>query len=75
MNEVYVDLRTETERIKKCFQKDLVSVEDLINKIEELLFDIEHLEEEYSDLQNNLEYNYRPIPISEQVGVYDSDFI
>lgn len=43
--------------------------------IDEIIADKEHLEEELRDLKQDLEDNYRPIPISEQVGISDRDFI
>lgn len=47
----------------------------LESQIEDLTADKEHLEEELKDLRQDLEDNYRPIPISEQVGISDRDFI
>lgn len=50
-------------------------IDTLENKVENLTADKEHLEEELKDLKQDLEDNYRPIPISEQVGISDRDFI
>lgn len=43
--------------------------------IDELITDKENLEEEIKSLKQDIEDNYRPIPIAEQVGVSDRDFI
>lgn len=43
--------------------------------LEELLMEIDRIEEEYEDFKQNVEDNYRRIPISEQVGISDKDFI
>jgi uncharacterized small protein (DUF1192 family) len=62
--------------------KDLVSVEDLLDKISELAAEIERLEDElkeakrdYADLEDDLEDNYRPISKAELYGISDRDFI
>lgn len=47
----------------------------LENKLEELTADKEYLEEELKDLKQDLEDNYRPIPVAEQYGISDRDFI
>lgn len=43
--------------------------------IDELITDKENLEEEIKSLKQDIEDNYRPIPIAEQVGISDRDFI
>jgi chromosome segregation ATPase len=62
--------------------KDLVSVEELLDKISELAAKVEELEDdlkeakrEYQDLEDDLEDNYRPIPLKEMYGISDKDFI
>lgn len=55
--------------------KDVYSLEEILNQLEELYFDKERLEEELRDLQQEMEDNYRPIPMSEQAGISDRDFI
>lgn len=75
MNEVYIDMRKENEWIRKYFNADFVSIDQLIGCIEDLDGEVEHLKEEYKSLEQDLKDNYRPIPISEQVGIYNSDFI
>ena len=75
MNEVYIDMRKENEWIRKYFDKDLVSIDELLNCIEDLDGEVDHWKEKYEDLEEDLRDNYRPIPYSEQVGVSDRDFI
>ena len=62
--------------------KDLVSVEDLLDKISELAAKVEELEDDlkeakrdYQDLEDDLEDNYRPISKAEMYGVSDRDFL
>ena len=61
--------------------KDLVSVEELLDKISELSSKVEELEDdlietrrEYEELEEDLEENYRPIPLAELYGVSARDF-
>ena len=75
MNEVYIDVRKENEWIRKYFNADFVSIEQLLATIEDLDSEIENLKEKYDDLLEDLRDNYRPIPYSEQVCVSDRDFI
>ena len=54
---------------------DLATIEDLISIIEDLQGDVERLEEELEDLKRDVEDNYRFVPMEEQVGISDKDFI
>ena len=58
MNEVFIDMRKENEWIKKYFNSDLVSIEQLIACIEDLDGKVEHLKEEYEqeikDIRDNV---------------------
>lgn len=52
-----------------------VSADSIIPIIEDLLCEIERLEEQKEEIENDLKENYRSIPVSEQYGVSDKDFI
>lgn len=76
MDYVYIKKEDVDRWIGKHFpNKDLISIDDLIGCIEDLDSEVERLKEKYEDLEKDLEDNYRPIPISEQVGISDKDFI
>ena len=75
MDEVYIDIRKENAWIRKYFNTDFVSIETLLATIEDLDGEVDHWKEKYQDLEEDLRDNYRPIPYSEQVCVYDRDFI
>lgn len=75
MDEVYIDMRKENAWIRKYFNSDLVSIEELLATIEDLDGEIEHWKEKYQDLEEDLRENYRAIPYNEQVCVSDRDFI
>ena len=51
------------------------SWEELFELYEDLYSDYEELQEELERLEEDLRENHRPIPVSEQVGISDSDFI
>lgn len=76
MKDIYVDLRTQNKSMREAFKnKDLVSVDDLLDKIEDLTFELEAVKEEYDDFKRDVEDNYKYMPIDEQVGVSDRDFM
>ena len=72
-DDVYVTAEFENE--------DLVTVEDLLDKISELSSKVEELEEDlieskrvYEDLEEDLEENYRPKTLAELYGISARDF-
>ena len=80
MNEVYINIKEFNEDwigkyLAKKFNKDLISVDNLLGLIEELADDVEYLEDKIRDMEKDIEENYRAIPVHEQYEVYDSDFI
>lgn len=75
MDEVFIDIRKENAWIRKYFDTDFVSIEQLLGTIEDLDGIIENWKEKYEDLEEEIKENYRPIPYSKQVGVSDRDFL
>lgn len=49
MEEVYIKVKGTV--IEKLFEKDLVSVDDLVAKIEDQMYDIEELKEKIDDMK------------------------
>lgn len=49
--------------------------DDVIGILEDLVGKYRTLEEELENTKQDLEDNYRPVPISEQVGISDRDFM
>lgn len=49
--------------------------DDVISLLENLVGKYRTLEEELENTKQDLEDNYRPIPVAEQVGISDRDFI
>lgn len=67
MEKILVDIREESEQIKRIFEnKDLISIEDLLSKIEELDDDKGYLEDKIKDMEQDIEDNYKPISKLEQ---------
>lgn len=52
-----------------------IDVDKIICWMDELNGEIEHLKEEYEDLENDLESNYKPISAWEMSGMSERDFI
>ena len=55
--------------------KDKVSLSEILDLLEDLQMENDKLKEEIKDLNNDLEENYRSIPLEEQYGISDRDFI
>lgn len=54
MESILIDIRAEHISIRKYFEgKDLVSVADLLEAIDNLIYERDNLEEEIDDLKNN----------------------
>lgn len=76
MDRIKIDIRSESNQIRKIFYKlDLVSVEDLLDKIVELDDRVSDLEDEINYINQDIEDNYKRISIEDQVGISESDFI
>ena len=76
MKDIYIDLRTQSKTIKENFEnKDFVSIDELLDKFEDLIFELKTVKEEYNDFKKDVEDNYKYMPIDEQVGISDRDFI
>ena len=76
--EIDKELKTKIENITGVdyeFKDNFLPSENIVSIFEDLICEIDRLEEKYEDLEKNLEENYRPIPVSEQYGISDRDFI
>lgn len=52
-----------------------ISSDSLFSMVEDLIYEIDRLQEEIEDMEQDIHDNYRPIPMAEQVGISDKDFI
>jgi hypothetical protein len=73
MDKILVNL--EEDFCRKYFDKDIVSVSDILDKLVELDEELDQQKEAYQELENDMRDNYRAIPVSEQVGISERDFI
>lgn len=72
MNEVYINIKNMNEcyikrYMENQFKKDLVSVEEIISLLEDLKGEYDELEEQFEDFKKDVEDNYRPVSIREQI--------
>lgn len=82
---MYIKLNTnEFEKVQKASEitgtdykllGNLMPVENMISVIENLLLEIDLLQEKYEDLEGNLEVNYKAIPVAEQYGISEREFV
>lgn len=73
MEQLYINVKEMKEGflkryLQERFNKDLVSVDELIGLIEELKDDNDALQEKYEDLEQDMRDNYKPISVEEQIG-------
>lgn len=73
MKDVYVNIKGYS--FEKKFSKDLVSLDDILNVLEDLFFDCESLEEKIEDMENDINDNFQRVSISSQVEFYDREII
>lgn len=72
---MYIDIRNESDTIKKYFKdKDLVRTDELISAIEELVWEVDRLNESIEDKEQYYKDNYRKIDDYEYCGVSRKDF-
>lgn len=71
------DIKIESEwNIGKLVKKgEDYSWNDLFDILDDLYSDYEYLKEEFEDFKRDVEDNYKPIPVSEQVEISDKNFI
>ena len=70
MEEVYIKAE-KYALLKKYFKnQDLISIEDLIALIDDLSYDLDRMNEEYKDLLQDMQDNYRFIGTREAID-YD----
>ena len=76
MKEILLDIRDWNNWEKDRFKdKDYITLYDLLADYQDLILENERLEEQYNDLQKDLEDNYVSRPMSDYTGSsYDDRF-
>lgn len=63
------------EKYKSLFEdQDTITIEEIFTVIDELNSEIDRLKEQQEDLEADVRDNYKPIPMSEHLGIDDRDF-
>lgn len=82
MKDVYVTINKKLyERVSSITTTDYqivdnkIEINNLLGMMEDLLEEYDRLEEEFDDMKNDIEYNYKRVPVNEQYEIYDRDFI
>ena len=75
MDNVFIKKEELSDWIAQYFKHDLISIDDMLNVIEDLNSEVENWEMKYNELERDIEDNYRPISKAEQYEVSDRDFI
>lgn len=75
MNNVFIKKEELNEWLKKYFNGDLISINDMISVMEDLVGEIDRLKEKIEEIEQDKEENYKQVSISSQVGINNSDFI
>lgn len=73
MERIMINL--EEDFCRRYFKKDIVSLSEILEKLVELDEEVDKIKEAYQELENDVRDNYRPIPVTEQVGISERDFI
>lgn len=69
MENIYIDLRQENKWIRERLNnKDMISISDLMDEFENLLYELEGVQEELKEFKNEVEENYETIKYSRQIG-------
>lgn len=75
MENIYIDMREQGYTLSNYFKnKDMVSVEDILIELVEVIDELENLKEEFDDYKQDVADNYRPLTQAEQIGFNERDF-
>ena len=61
--------------LKSFKEKDVYNWEEILDIIQDLESEKFRLEEELEDLKQDMEENYKRIPVNEQYEIYNHDFV
>lgn len=74
-DEKITDIQIElSEKDQRLLGYKTISFDELIDEYDSLKYELEELQEEYDNFKQEVESNYRPIPMSEHLGIDDTDF-
>lgn len=73
MDKVLINL--EEDYCRKYFNKDIVTIDEILEKLNELDDELYEQKERYRELEEEVRECYRPIPLNDFYGVSDKDFL
>ncbi len=74
--DIYYNLKKDIEKIVGYkIEPFEMEEDDVISLLEDLVYEYESLKDELDYVVSDRDDNYRPIPISEQIGISDRDFM
>lgn len=56
-------------------EQALIDNDTVESMIEDLICEIDRLKEQIEDMEQDIKDNYKKVPVAEQVGIRDSDFL
>lgn len=74
MNNVYIKKEELNEWLAKYFIGDLISIDDLLNKMEDMDCEIDNLKEKIEDMEEQLKERTIEVPATSYYGVSERDF-
>lgn len=75
MDNIYLNIEDSIYFKERFPNKKLISLEKLITDYKDMIDEIDDLKAKLKDLKQDIEDNYKRIPVNEQYEVYDNDFI
>lgn len=73
MEDVLVKIKDTT--LGRYLEKDLISINELLDALDQLIWEKEELRLEFEEFKQEVEDNYRPVSYAEQAGYNVRDFI
>lgn len=74
MNNVYIKKEELNEWLAKHFEGDLISIDDLLNKMEDMDCEIDNLKEKIEEMEEQLKEKTIEVPATSYYGVSERDF-
>ena len=71
----YIIIDLENSEYKSLFNKDAITVQEILEKYDELKSDYDYLNEEYENYKQYVKDNYKMISPNEMYCISDGDFI
>lgn len=75
VNKQGLELIEEITNTKYHIKNDLILLDNVDDIIEDLIDEIYKLRDKIEELEEDIQENYRPVPVAEQVAISDNDFI